>query len=228
VGIGMRGELYVGGEGLARGYVGQGGRTAEKFVPNPYGTRGGERLYRTGDWVRWGEKGELEFLGRVDDQVKVRGYRIELGEVEAVLQEHVGVKQAAVLVRGEGGEKRLVGYVVLGERGVRGQELRRYLQERLPEYMVPNALVELTEMPLTVNGKIDRKALSQLAEQEPERQVALGEGPQPLLLHTRITLGWAGKRPAAIAVFAFAVVVFTFMGVNLGLTGEGLHTYGSG
>jgi hypothetical protein len=121
--------------------------------------------------VRWRDSGELEFVGRVDQQVKIRGYRIELGEIEAVLEQHGGVKQAGVVVKREGVEKRLVGYVVMREAGQgkgKVEELRSYLRERLPEYMVPKGLVELEEMPLTVNGKLDRKALGQMEEREGE------------------------------------------------------------
>ena len=135
--------------------------TAERFVPNPYSRKEGERVYRTGDLVRWRAGGELEFVGRVDEQVKIRGHRIEPGEVEGVLREHEGVKEAVVVVREEErGEKRLVGYVVWkeGKEGG-GRELRNYLKERLPEYMVPGLVVELEGLPLTANGKVDRKGL---------------------------------------------------------------------
>ena len=167
----IAGELYLGGAGLARGYWRGARLTAERFVPNPYGRRGGERLYRTGDRARWLESGEIEFLGRVDNQVKLRGYRIELGEIETMLQQHQAVKQAVVLLRGEHAEKRLIGYVVLqGRAESNGQELRRYLQQKLPEYMIPSAILELAEMPLTGNGKIDRKALMQMEAGEAERE----------------------------------------------------------
>jgi len=167
----IAGELYLGGAGLGRGYWRRAGLTAEKFVPNPYSGRGGERLYRTGDRARWLESGELEFLGRVDNQVKLRGYRIELGEIETVMQQHQAVRQAVVLLRGEHEEKRLMGYVVLQDRAEgNGQELRRYLQQKLPEYMIPSAILELAEMPLTGNGKIDRKALMQMEAGEAERE----------------------------------------------------------
>lgn len=155
---GAVGELYLGGDGLARGYWGQAGMTAEKFVPHPYGE--GERLYRTGDMVRRRWDGELEFIGRKDEQVKVRGYRIELGEIEAVLGEHEGVEAAVVALVEEEGEKRLVGYVVRrGGVEVRGAELRQWLKGRLPEYMIPGQWVFVERLPLTPNGKVDRKAL---------------------------------------------------------------------
>ncbi len=185
--FGVSGELYVGGDGVGRGYLNRPEMTAQRFVPNPFAATQkpvlGDRLYRTGDWARYTEQGELEFLGRVDDQVKVRGYRIELGEIESALRKHGRVEQAAVIVReDEPGQQRLVAYVVRnsendgekdGEKerpaktsggweqaskGLAG-ELRKYLQERLPEYMVPTAYVELEMLPLTPNGKIDRKRL---------------------------------------------------------------------
>ncbi|MCA1636718.1 MAG: amino acid adenylation domain-containing protein, partial [Acidobacteria bacterium] len=159
---GVTGEIYVAGEGLARGYWRRPELTAERFVPDPYGEAGGGRMYRTGDVGRYGRYGEVEYLGRQDQQVKVRGYRIELGEIEEVLSGHEGVEQAAVVVRErEGGDKRLVGYVV-GKQGLRGKELKQYLRERLPEYMVPGELVQLLEMPLTANGKVDRAALPEV------------------------------------------------------------------
>jgi len=163
---GVAGEIYIGGEGVARGYWGRARLTAERFVPNPFGRKGGERLYRTGDRGRHGSDGELEFLGRVDEQVKIRGYRVELGEIEGVMKEHPGVGEVAVVVRGEGEEQQLVGYWVKPEGGMllRRSELRQWLQEKLPEYMVPGALVELEEMPLTANGKVNRKGLPDPAE----------------------------------------------------------------
>ena len=159
--VGAAGEMYVGGEGVARGYLNRAGLTAERFVPHPYATRPGERLYRSGDLARYGAEGDLEYLGRIDQQVKVRGFRIELGEVEAALAGHPSVQEAVAVAReGEGGEKRIVGYVVLeGSSGVGVGELRAYLKERLPEYMVPSALVRLERMPLTASGKVDRRAL---------------------------------------------------------------------
>jgi amino acid adenylation domain-containing protein len=157
--MGVAGELFVGGGGIARGYLNQAGMTAERFVPNPFSHRAGERLYRTGDLVRWGEDSNLEFLGRIDHQVKIRGYRIELEDIEAALNSHHQVKQS-VVITGEngGGGKRLLGYVV-GEEGVTSVELKRHVRERLPEYMVPEVIMALKEMPLTANGKVDRKKL---------------------------------------------------------------------
>jgi amino acid adenylation domain-containing protein len=162
--VGVAGELYIGGEGLARGYVNRPEMTAEKFVPNPFSSVGGERLYRTGDRVKWCGGGNLEFLGRVDHQVKLRGYRIELGEIENALESHEQVQRAVVLMReDQPGAKQLVGYVAkrAGVKVLSIQELRSHLTERLPEYMVPAAWVELESFPLTSNGKIDYKKLSQ-------------------------------------------------------------------
>ena len=193
--VGVGGELYIGGEGLARGYLNRAELTAERFIPNGYSGRGGERLYRTGDRVRWNVKGELEFLGRVDNQVKVRGYRIELGEIENVLQGEEEVEQAVVLAREEGEEgegkegrgegrgegggvgKRLVAYVAVkrggggggGEKEVKWEELRERVKGQLPEYMVPSGWVMVEKLPLTANGKVDRRALLELEEEESGR-----------------------------------------------------------
>ncbi len=157
---GVPGELYVGGVGLARGYLGRPELTAERFVPHPFSAKPGERLYRTGDRVRWRADGQLEFQGRMDFQVKVRGVRIELGEVESALGEHSDVGGGVVVVREEGGDKRLVAYVVAREgRTLEVGGLRAHLKQRLPEYMVPSAIVVLEALPLMSSGKVDRKAL---------------------------------------------------------------------
>ena len=170
--MGEMGELYIGGDGLARGYLNRPELTAEKFIAHPFAA--GKRLYRTGDLARYLGSGDIEFVGRIDQQVKIRGYRIELGEIEAVLEEQAGVRQAVVVAReGGGGEKRLVAYYV-AEPGqeVSGRELRRALKEKLAEYMIPAGFVKLGALPLTANGKVDRKALP-----EPEwEQVEGGEG----------------------------------------------------
>ena len=159
---GVAGELYLGGAGLARGYLNRPEQTAEKFVPNPFSIKQGERLYRTGDRVRWTHDGELDFLGRLDHQIKLRGFRIELGEIEAALLQHESVDRSLAMVReNSSGEKQLVAYIVGADAGGRSSAavLRDYLRTRLPEYMVPAVFVEMQDFPLTPNGKVDRKAL---------------------------------------------------------------------
>jgi amino acid adenylation domain-containing protein len=163
--LGLPGKLYIGGAGLARGYVNRPDLTAERFIPNPYGEPGA-RMYDTGDLARWRGDGNLEYLGRNDEQVKIHGYRIELGEIEAALEKHSGVAQSVVLAReDQPGEKRLVAYYTCQGKSASGEaksgteELRRHLSTILPEYMVPSAYVQLESLPLTANGKLDRKAL---------------------------------------------------------------------
>jgi acyl carrier protein len=157
--IGVAGELWIGGEGVALGYRGDPAKTTEKFVPDPFGPAGG-RVYRTGDRVRYLADGNLEFLGRLDGQVKVRGFRIELGEIEAVLEQHPGVREAAVVAREEAGETRLAAYVALQRGSTAGAaDLRACLKERLPAYMLPAAFVVLDALPRTGSGKVDRARL---------------------------------------------------------------------
>ncbi|HSK74824.1 MAG TPA: amino acid adenylation domain-containing protein, partial [Thermoanaerobaculia bacterium] len=160
--MGVPGELCLAGRGLARGYLGRPDLTAERFLPDPFGERPGARLYRTGDLARYLRDGQLEFLGRLDHQVKVRGFRIELGEVEAALMGHPSLRDAAVLALGEGTDRRLVAYAVARE-GTDAPDLARlrtFLQGRLPDFMLPSALVLLGTLPLTPNGKVDRRALA--------------------------------------------------------------------
>ncbi len=185
--INVPGELYVGGAGLARGYVKHPARTAAHFVPHPFSTEPGERLYRTGDLVCWREDGTLAFLGRRDQQIKLRGHRIELGDVAAALRAHTAVQDAAVIVREErSGDQRLLAYVVPRQaQGAVPQRafldphaLRHDLQTRLPAYMVPSAVVLLDTLPLTPTGKVDRRALAAL-----EPQPALPVPPGDRLTH---------------------------------------------
>ena len=161
VGVSVYGELYIGGEGLARGYLNRPELTAERFVPHPYSKRVGARLYRTGDICRYREDGAIEYVGRIDGQVKVRGHRIELGEIEVAIGALEGVKEVVVMAReDEPGEKRLVAYVV--SEGVLDQstaEVQTQLKQRLPEYMIPAVVVAMEALPLTANGKVDRRAL---------------------------------------------------------------------
>src|SRR5215467_11813126 len=159
--IGVAGELYTGGVGLARGYHQRPGLTAAAFLPHPWSTEPGARLYKTGDLVRYGADGVLEFVGRRDAQVKIRGFRIEPGEIEALISQHPAVAATVLLARvDQPGEKRLVAYIVLQpESRVSAAELRRFVQAQLPAYMVPTAFVFLETLPLTSNGKVDRRLL---------------------------------------------------------------------
>ncbi|HEX6290904.1 MAG TPA: amino acid adenylation domain-containing protein, partial [Herpetosiphonaceae bacterium] len=167
--VGVHGELYIGGDGLARDYHRRPDLTAARFVPDPFSQIGGARLYRTGDLARYRSDGNIEFVGRIDGQVKLRGFRIELGEIETVLTQHPAVREAVVVVREESSEKRLVAYVVEQQNkepetrnsalATRNADLRAYLANYLPDYMVPSAFVFLDALPLTANGKIDRRAL---------------------------------------------------------------------
>jgi amino acid adenylation domain-containing protein len=159
--IGVTGELFISGDGLARGYLKRPELTAEKFVPNPFSAVPGARMYRTGDLTRYRSSGEIEYLGRVDHQVKIRGFRIELGEIEALLAKQINVRGAAVAAHEDAmGDKRLVAYVTVEDgQPLSMTELRNALAQELPEYMLPGAVMQLEQLPLTPNGKLDRQAL---------------------------------------------------------------------
>ena len=168
--IGIIGEIHIGGVGLARGYLNQPGLTGERFVPDPFSRTPGARLYKTGDLARFRSEEEIEFVGRADQQVKVRGFRIELGEIETVLSQHPAVREAVVVVREDASAgKRLIAYVVAHEESPpTTSELRSYLKERLPDYMLPSAFVMLDILPLTATGKIDRNILPAPEQARPE------------------------------------------------------------
>jgi len=157
--IGVPGELHIGGAGLARGYLNRPELTSQKFIPNPFSQEEGSRLYQTGDKARYLPDGNIEFIGRIDNQVKIRGFRIELGEIEAILTQHPKVGKAIVIVREDiPGDKRLAAYIV-AQKEVASSDLRGFLKSKLPNYMMPSAFVFLDAIPLTTNGKIDRRAL---------------------------------------------------------------------
>ncbi|MFC8433320.1 amino acid adenylation domain-containing protein [Streptomyces sp. NPDC057253] len=165
--VGVAGELYVGGTGVARGYAGRPELTAERFVPDPYGDAAGARLYRTGDLVRRLPDGNVAFLGRLDDQVKIRGYRVELGEIRAVVEEHPQIREAVVVVhRPEGGEPALACYAVPAAPGAELPDLGASLAARLPEYMIPATFTALDAIPVNANGKVDRRALPEPGRRE--------------------------------------------------------------
>jgi amino acid adenylation domain-containing protein/non-ribosomal peptide synthase protein (TIGR01720 family) len=168
--VGVPGELYIGGDGLASGYWRRPALTAKQFIENPIPSTPSERLYRTGDLVRWLPTGDLEFLGRRDDQVKLRGYRIELAEIEAVLREHPGIADVVVVLRGDTpADRRLVAYIVAQqEKAPTTSDLRAHLQKSVPDYMVPSAFVTLDRLPLNPNGKVDRQALPEPSDVRPE------------------------------------------------------------
>lgn len=159
--VGVPGEIYVGGAGLARGYLNRPDLTANKFLLNPFSAETGGWLYKSGDLARWWPDGQLEYLGRGDEQIKLRGYRIELGEIETAINQYPGIQQVFVMVREDRpGDKRLVAYIIpVSNNALVVNELREFLQEKLPAYMIPSAFVLLKAFPLTINGKIDRKAL---------------------------------------------------------------------
>jgi amino acid adenylation domain-containing protein len=162
--VGVPGELYIGGDGVARGYWRRPELTESRFLPDPFDLRPGRRMYRTGDLARYRSDGRIQLIGRTDHQIKLRGHRIELGEIESVIEKHPGVLQAVVSLYGEGSARHLVAYLRHADGVSGGGQLRSWLQERLPEYMVPSAFVALDEIPLTPNGKVDRKRLPKPVE----------------------------------------------------------------
>ena len=172
--IGIPGELYIGGAGLARGYLNQPELTAYHFILNPFTNEQGSRLFKTGDLGRYLPNGNIQFLGRLDDQVKIRGFRIELGEIEAVLGQHPAVHETVVMVREDiPGNKRLIAYVVVNQTSAATvSQLHQFLKQKLPEYMIPSAIVKLEALPLTPNGKVDRRALLATDTARPELQSA--------------------------------------------------------
>ncbi|NIF67621.1 AMP-binding protein, partial [Burkholderia sp. Cy-647] len=181
--LGAAGELCIGGPFLARGYHDRAGLTAERFVADPFAAVPGARLYRTGDIVRWSEDGTLAYLGRADHQVKIRGFRIELGEIESVLLQDARVREAAVITREGPSGLRVLAYVApAAGAAVEGAALRAALAERLPDYMVPSAVMVLEALPLNPNGKIDRRALPEPAAQAGEETGALPQGETELAL----------------------------------------------
>ena len=177
--VGVSGEIYISGVGLARGYLNHPELTAEKFIPNPLSNKSATRLYKTGDLARYLPNGEIEYIGRIDHQVKIRGFRIELGEIEAVISQHPGIRETVVVAKeDEPGQEQLVAYVVLQiEQILTITELRRFLESKLPNYMVPAAFVMLEALPLTPNGKVDRKALPAPDDSRPELE-AVYQAPQ--------------------------------------------------
>jgi len=166
--LGVIGELYIGGAGLARGYYNRPELTAEKFVPHPYSNEPGARLYKTGDLVKFRPDGLLEFLGRIDEQVKIRGFRIELGEIESALLQYPAIKDCVVTVRQEADDQRLVAYIVLKQSSFSIGNLKKFLQQQLPEYMIPSVFITLKELPLTANGKVNRQELPVPDQVRPE------------------------------------------------------------
>ncbi|HEX8391099.1 MAG TPA: amino acid adenylation domain-containing protein [Longimicrobium sp.] len=207
--VGVVGELYTGGDGLATGYLERPGMTAEKFIPNPFDASHGARMYRIGDLARWLPDGTLEFLGRLDTQIKVRGFRIEPGEIEAALQTHPAIEDACVIARADSrGDKRLIAYVVPRDgRMPELAELRETVRERLPDYMVPAAFVPMAELPLNPNGKVDRNAL-----------------PTPEMADDRIFAAPATETERALAALWTALLGVERIGVDDGFFDLGGHS----
>lgn len=216
--IGVGGELHIGGPGLARGYVNLPELTAAKFVPHPFGKEPGERLYRTGDRVRWLPSGELDFLGRLDEQVKIRGFRVELGEIEAALARHSDIKSAAVALRERPPRgKQLVAYAVLhnGNKPLTGN-LQSFLRDRLPEYMVPLEYVFLEALPTSRSGKVDRLALPEPEEENPQPEdefLAPRDRVESEL--GKIWEGLLGKKPISIRANFYALGGHSLLAVRV-------------
>jgi amino acid adenylation domain-containing protein len=180
--VGVMGELYTGGDGVALGYLNRPELTAERFVPDPFSSKDGARLYRTGDYARYLPDGKIEFLGRMDKQIKIRGFRVELGEIEAKLENHPAVKQVVIeSVDLKNGDKRIHAYIVLKpDSSVTGAELESFLKVNLPDYMIPNSFVFLDAFPLTPNGKVDRNALAKIQKAEVEKKREYIQATNPL------------------------------------------------
>ncbi len=174
--VGVTGELYIGGAGVARGYLNRPELTAEKFLPDPFASYPGQRLYATGDLARYQHDGGIDFIGRNDDQVKIRGYRVELREIEAILVQHAAVKEAVVVLQDyQAGDRPLAAFVVPTDSSkLIIADLRAFLKAKLPEHMVPSAIAALERMPLTSNGKVDRQALAKLESANPHREQYIG------------------------------------------------------
>jgi amino acid adenylation domain-containing protein len=189
--VGVSGEMWVGGAGVARGYLGRPDLTAERFTPDPFAARPGARLYRSGDLARRRPDGDLDYLGRIDHQVKIRGFRIELGEIETALARHPEVREVVVVARpDERGERRLVAYLVVEGRGPEAAALRVYLKESLPDYMVPAVFVPLDRLPQTPSGKVDRRALPEPRAEGAEAQTAAASAPPRSRTERRLAEAW--------------------------------------
>jgi aspartate racemase len=216
--IGIPGELYIGGTGLGRGYLNRPDLTSEKFIPNPFSDEPNARLYKTGDTVRYLPDGNIEFIGRIDFQVKIRGFRIELMEIERVVEQHPAVQQAVVIAREDvPGDKRIVAYLVLKpEQTFTSSELRRFVKEKLPDYMVPSAVVQMDTLPLTPNDKVDRRALPapDLTRQEPSETFVAPRDELEVQL-TKIWEQVLGIQPIGIQDNIFELGVHSLMAARL-------------
>jgi amino acid adenylation domain-containing protein len=213
---GLAGELYLGGAGLARGYLNRPELTAERFLPDPFSRQPGERLYRTGDRVRWRRDGTLEFLGRIDQQVKIRGFRIEPGEIESVLKGHPGIRQAVVIVRDdEDAGKRIVAFVTPSQYPSPAiQELRHHVKSLLPAYMTPGTYIFVDQLPLNANGKIDRRSLAQMPLPETTRGDVQPVTPAEKAL-CRIWAAALKRETVGVEDDFFALGGHSFLAVNL-------------